>query len=320
MEQIKKTEVNEQIVSNLNYLLKTYDRVTKLMVQTSNCYFALRPGEDVSLKKEYTELNKAKDSLISQIRKELKNWDIWNKWLEKVPGVGAYIGGNLIIKYYYKFQPICVKCGADMVFGEKETDETTGNTHQPFTCSGCGAPAKGEGGLKHRIIPRTFPTISKWQKFMGRGIDPVDGKLPKRKKNQQANWSAKGRQVTWAFYDQINRQPPSNFYKAYLLERRNYRLTTHPKASKGHNLYMAGNETARLFLSHFWHVAREIAGLPTESPWIIAHGGHEHIIYPYYWTDPATAAPAPAPTRGKQSKKPVTPKRSRKQAPVLAEA
>jgi hypothetical protein len=280
-------EVNEQIVKNFNYLLKTYDRITKTMVQTSNCYCALVPGEDVTLKKEYASLEQAKGMVTRQIEKELQNFDIWNMWMKKIPGVGPYVAGNLIIRYYYKFIPICKECGADLL--------------EDFSCSGCGKVASGMGVLHHRIIEREFPTISKWQKFMGRGIDKESGKLPKRAKGKQSNWSQVGRVITWHLWQQFNRQGVGHFYKAYLLERRHYRETTHPAASKGHNLNMAGNETSRLFLSHFWHVAREIAGLSTEAPWIIAHGGHEHIIYPYYWEGVPTTPVIELPPAGEES-------------------
>jgi hypothetical protein len=89
--------------------------------------------------------------------------------------------------------------------------------------------------------------------------------------------------IGYQIADQFNRQVDRTEYGKYLLGRKAKREKTHPKASKGHRLNMAKNETVKLFLAHFWHVARELEGLSTEGPYIQAVGGHTGIIAPYYF-------------------------------------
>lgn len=50
------------------------------------------------------------------------------------------------------------------------------------------------------------------------------------------------------------------------------------KFSLGHVDRMAFRKMMKLFLSHLWLKWREAEGLPISQPYVIAKGGHEHII------------------------------------------
>ena len=268
---------NEQVIQYLNFLVKTYNGVTRLIASTRQRLISL-PGAvedtdcDTLLKGDGKAegLLTVKGRINRAIKKELEQWDEWECWLKEVPGVGPVLAAKLIILFNYKFIPICQKCGGVLEKGEGA-----------FTCQDCGKKAKGDGVLKYRMELRDFPTVSKWWAFMGRHT--VDGMMPKRKAGMVANWSSEGRTLGFHIGDQFNRQNDSNPYKKFLLERKAKHAKKHPDWSKGHIHNAAKNETVKLFLSHFWHVSRELAGKPTKTCYAEGMLGHENIIPPFYW-------------------------------------
>lgn len=273
------TPEREMMIRQLQFLLKTYDGCTDLIAKTKQRLLALDVGTDAKLDQiiggegaakglEYT-----KGNIARRIEKLIQNWPIYSKWMVNIPGCGPAIAGKLIMLYYYKFTPICQKCGGEMV---------------EFTCTECGQPAKGDGLLKHRIDTKEFSNVSKWWHYLGRhcAYSEKHGKavMPKRASGVKCDWSTEGRTITYHLADQFVRQskgkPP---YRAFYDDRKKKRLVTHPEASDGHRNNMAKNETVKLFLSHFWHVARELEGLSTAGPYADVIMGHTGIIAPYYW-------------------------------------
>lgn len=270
---------NEMAVGYLNYLVKSYEGVTRLITQTLQRLQSL-PGEereadfDSMLKGEKNAegLETVKGRMTRAIEKELRQWDIWEEWLKHIPGIGPAIAGKLIMLYYYRYTPICKDCG-----GTLNKDDGT------LVCESCGKTADKEGLLKHRLELRDFPTISKWWAFMGRHI--VDGTMPKRKKGTQANWSTPGRTIGYQVGEQWNRQDASHPYKSFLLEQKRKHERNHPDWSKGHIHNAARNEAVKLFLSHFWVVARTLEGKEVSQPYAGVIMGHTNIIQPFYWKD-----------------------------------
>lgn len=265
---------NGDIIFYLNYLVRTYDGLTKLITATKQRLGGLpgNKGEGVEADEILIELEKTKGKLSRKIEKAISAWPVWEEWLININGIGPAIAGKLILLYYYKFIPVCEKCGGEL----QRQDGECG-----LICSECGKKAKGEGVLKYKIAARDFPTISKWWAYLG--MHTVDGVKPKRKKGQQANWSTPGRTLCYMIADQFNRKKEDDFYKAFFLERKRRHERKHPDWSKGHRHNAAGNETAKLFLAHFWQVAREIDGLHTSQPYSGAIMGHTNIINPPQW-------------------------------------
>lgn len=274
--------MNKDVIANLNFLCRTYDGINKLLVSTKNRLQALNPEMDMETNAEIKALESMKGSVSRKITKECKLWPIYTEWLEAVPGAGPYVSGNLILMYYYKFTPVC-ECG-----GEYEKKDNG------YWCLVCGQKAKGEGCLKHRIDERDFANVSKWWAYLGRHIE--EGKMPKRAKGKQANWSTKGRVVTYMLGDQFNRQKAGTPYKDFFLaekreyEKRNEQWLAEGKTkkelwTKGHIHNAAANNTIKLFLSHFWHVARTLDGKSTDGPYSQVILGHTGIIAPYYWNE-----------------------------------
>lgn len=268
---------NEQAVQYLNYLTKTYDGINRLVASTKQRLGSLPGAEDDTScdtmlkgvgKTDGLETVKARVSRA--IESELSQWDEWDFWLKGVPGIGPVIASRLIILYRYKFLPVCQACGGILEKGAGA-----------YTCSSCSKTAKGDGVLKFVMTERDFPTISKWWAFMGRHT--VDGAMPKRKAGVASNWSSEGRTLGYHIGDQFSRKQPDHKYKEFMLQRKSRHAEKHPDWTKGHVHNAARNETVKLFLSHFWHVAREIDGKPTKTCYADGMLGHENIIPPFYW-------------------------------------
>lgn len=263
---------NEDEIRMLNYYYRTYEAITEAITKTKQ-RLATLPGIDINpdfdscLKGEKNAegMETVKGRLSRALGKELVNWPIY-EWLKKVPGIGPALAAGIILKYYYKNTPICQDCGGEFI---------------DFVCQGCGKEAKGDGTLKYRLDFRDFPTISKWWAFMGRHT--VDGVMPKRKKGVTSNWSTQGRTIGFHIGDQFNRQDDEHPYKKFMIDRKRKHAKNHPDWSKGHVHNAARNETVKLFLSHFWVIARTIEGLPVSEPYAWTIMGHTTIIEPFFW-------------------------------------
>ena len=273
-----------EIASELNYAVKNYVGLTKMIVQIRNRAHAygIEPENEQLIcgsrtktgKEKTTGLETLKGMASRKIERILKDFPIWMDWLVNVPGIGPVIGGQLVALYYFKSIAVCKECGADL---------------DNFTCLICKKESRGLGVLKFRSELRNFATISSWWHFMGRHV--VDNKVPKRRimredEDENPNdWSNLGRKLGYDIKESFNKLPSTHKYKAFAEKRKQYRLGTHPDATKGHRHNMAWNETVKLFLSHFWQVAHTLDGLEMTKPWCVQHGGHdpESIIAPYYF-------------------------------------
>jgi len=274
------------IINYLNLLCKTERGLTKLIVATKNRFQSLAPEIDLKTERilkgeihsksgqtiKYQGLESIKGSVKRRIEKELEMWPIWTQWMKDIPGIGGFIGGNLILLYYYRFLPVCKDCGKVLIKQEGT-----------FMCQKCAKSVKGEGNLTHEIQVRDFPMISSWWHYMGRHV--MDGKVPKRAKGVVSDWSTHGRQIGFQIGEAFLMNPKGyrHPYRDYYDARRSLRDRTHPEAKDLHKKNMAVNEMIKLFLSHFWQVARTIDGLPLTEPYIVAKDSIHKIIPPFYW-------------------------------------
>ena len=279
---------NESKIKYLNFLTKTYDGVTQLIASTKQRLQSL-PGEDEGRDEEFDTLLKGqgkeagletiKGRISRELEKELTAWDVWELWLKKIPGVGPWLAAELIILFYYRFVPICKDCGGGLEKQDRKKDDSE-KVIRVLVCTVCGKVAR-EGLLKHKLEYKDFPTISKWWAYMGRHT--VEGIMPKRKKGVLSNWSTVGRTVGFHIGDQFNRQGDDNPYKKILLERKSKHQRDNPDWTKGHIHNAAKNETIKIFLAHFWTVARTLDGKSISEPYAGAIMGHSDIIEPFYW-------------------------------------
>jgi hypothetical protein len=276
---------NEAQVQYLNFLVREYVGVTSLIASTKQRLQSL-PGEDrdeefdTLLKGQHHEtgLETIKGRINRELEKEIKAWDVWDQWAKDIPGIGAYIAAQMIILFYYRFTPVCKDCGGKLIKGDRETE--TGKVIKTLLCSDCGKAAK-EGLLKHQLEMKDFPTISKWWAYLG--LHTVDGVKPKRKAGVVSNWSTTGRTLCYHIGEMFNRQQDDHPYKALLLQRKAKHQRNHPEWSKGHVHNAAKNEVAKIFLAHWWHVARSLEGKVVSQPYAGALMGHTNIIEPFFW-------------------------------------
>jgi hypothetical protein len=171
--------------------------------------------------------------------------------------------------------PICPRCSAKIDLDNREDGG--------YQCDKCGKKLKGEGNLKFNIEEKDFPKISAWWSYLGEANDPETGKKMKKKKGSAANWSHKGRLISYQIGESFVYHKADHPYKNFYLARKKRREKTHPDASKMHRHNMARRETAKLFLSHFWQVARTIDGKEVTAPYAGAVLDHTNIIEPFFW-------------------------------------
>jgi len=286
---------NETVVGHLNYSVRTYEAVTKVMASMLQRLQSL-PGDqptkdfDTVIKGEEGAegIQTVKGRFLRAIEKELRNWDIWNLWLKNIPGIGPAIAGRLVIYYYYRFVPTCQDCGGDLekISKDENSDEKNGK----MICKVCHKKWE-EGLLKYRMEIKDFPNISKWWKYMGRHT--VDGVMPKRKKGVVSDWGTPKRTLGFHIGEQFNRQDESHPYKQFLIERKRKHERDNPKWTRGHIHNAAKNEAVKLFLAHFWTVARTIDGLPLTEPYAGTILGHTNIIKPFFWNREINIKPKP---------------------------
>lgn len=264
-----KTEINDELVSYLNFLCKTYDGLNKLIVSTKNRLAALNQDVKPEHQDEVVYLEKIKGQVSRKINKELEYWPVWRTWLKSVPGIGPFIAGNLILLYYYKFIPVCKKC--ETILEKKDGS---------MFCNTCNVAEK-DGMLKHKIMEKDFKMVSSWWHYLGE--HNVDGHMPKKKKGQVADWSSRGRAISYQIGVSIEKLKEDEPYKAFCNKQKE-KIKTKNSELKPYRVRMMANRAARkLLLSHFWHVARTIDGKSTEGPYAQSVLGHTNIIEPYYW-------------------------------------
>lgn len=269
--------VNKDNIAYLNYLNRTYASLTDMMTATKNRLGSL-PGEhpvklDRLLHGEEKEegLETIKGRITRLIAKDLVQWDIWRCWLKDVPGIGPTTAAELIMLYYYRYIPVCKNCVTPL---EKK--------NKTYWCPKCEKSVKGEGNLDHLLDEtKDFSNISKWWAYMGRDIQ--DGFMRKRKKDMQSNWSARGRRLGFIIGESINKQQPRHLYKAVLLAEKAKYEKSQPDISKGWRHNKAKNNAIKLFLAHFWTVARTLDGKDVTEPYAMTIMGHTGYIKPFYF-------------------------------------
>jgi len=269
-------KVDEIVIRNLQFLLRTYDGIKKLLAQSKQRLKSLNPEAEEKHQKHIMAFESEKGKLSREIEKSLEYWDVWTSWAKHIPGIGPFIAGNLIILFYYRFIPVCQKCGADLLKKEAkkngdDEDSENGNAGG-FYCSVCEKTAKGDGIIKTRIEEKDFANVSKWWAYLGEHNDAETGRMVRRKKGKQSNWSSLGRNISWQIGESINKFGPEHEYKAFYLSLK----------GKEKKHFDAIRRTRKLFLSHFWHVARELEGKSTAGPYADVVLKHTGIIAPYY--------------------------------------
>lgn len=274
---MKSTDVPTGQIDEVKYLARTYDGIKKLIAASKTRLKSMKKDAKPEFFDDIKKMESLKDSISRKLKRELKFWPVYTEYLEKVVGCGSFISTNLILMFYYAFDPIC-ECGGLL-------EKTPG----AFICVECGKKAKGGGNLDYAIRYRDFPTVSKWWSYMGRNV--IDGKAVRRRKadsngspDNLNKWSSRGKAIGYQIAVSFEKESGDHPYRRYYDEVKEKRLRTHPDSSPGHRRNMALNETAKLFLSHFWTVARQLDGKPISRPYAFGVLNHDeaHYIQPLY--------------------------------------
>jgi len=270
----QKLDFPEEVARRLNYLCKTYDTYTRASVATQNRLQALKgvKKEETKRFEDVAVLERHKDKLKREIIPELEFFPIWTEWLTKVLGIGPVFGGHLIIDYYFRFVPICSSCGKDLIEKKKK-----------LICSSCDKPAKRNGPMKTRIEMRDFATPSRWLSIRGELI--VNGKKPKPIEGEKLSYDPKAQSLDSQIGESFKKQKGSLYQKEYerLLVKGEKK---YPNKTPKHRRNIARHMLVKLFLCHFWEVARTLDGKSTTRPYPIVIQGHTNYIPPFYWTPP----------------------------------
>lgn len=264
---------DESTVGYLIYLVRTYDGLTRLLAGTKNRIQHVNPDANLKDDDVVQAMESLKGKVGRKINKHLQYWKLWTHWLQDVPGIGPAYAGRLILLHYYRSVPVCEKCNGAL-------EKIEGG----MKCRDCGQDAKGKGVLKYRVELKNFPKVSSWWHYMG--LHVVNGKKPKRTRGQVADWSTPGRTLSHLIASQFVKTPGK--YRDFYDLRRAKREQTHPDATKFHKHNMACNETAKLFMSHLWHVAKVLGGETPTRPYAHTVMGHTNFVEPFYF-EPMTA-------------------------------
>ena len=308
---------DKDVIQNLNFMCRTYDGINKLIVSTKNRLQSLNPEAIVKLNDIIQSMESQKGKVSRRIEKELDFWPIWSEWMKGVPGIGSAIGGNLIILYYYRFMPICKDCGTvlekkDKTFWCSKCEKSVkgeGNLHhkieiKDFPMISSWWHYLGMHNAEHCPVCRRALTrvkknaegqewlcqITKGQNGKKQGCgrmfkqSEVIYLKPKRQTGVQSDLSTPGRQIGYQIGQsfQYKTANTGHLYRDYYDHRKRLRLKTHPDLTDGHRNNMALNETIKMFLSHFWQVARTLDGLSVTEPYIVAKDPVHKTIAPFY--------------------------------------
>lgn len=139
-----------------------------------------------------------------------------------------------------------------------------------------------------------YDTSSKLWAHCGYGVEK-DGTAPKKQKGKEISYNPKLRTFVWNISDSLMKLNKNGFYrqtyveekerqlaeeyeKGYLASKWNGYQADDTKLSKGHAHARALRKMVKIFLDHYWVVARTIAGLETEKNYVEGVLGHIHIV------------------------------------------
>lgn len=168
-------------------------------------------------------------------------------------------------------------------------------------------PVLAAGLLAHIDITRA-PTVGHIWRFAG--LDPTQ----EWGKGERRPWNAQLKTLCWKIgqsFIKVQARPADVYGKVYATRRQQenernaaglfaaqaarqlaQKRIQDPKLratleagrlSDGHLLARSQRYATKLFLAHWWQVARESNGLDCPKPWVITHGGHVHFTAPPNW-------------------------------------
>ena len=260
----------------IRFLVDSYYAVQKMRCGSDNRVKALKRSWNIPATtcKEYQinigeNIKNIEEWLEDKIKEEVKYYPIWTEWLKNIKGIGHVLAGGLLA----------------WIYGPVEGTYKFDKQRKLI-------PIRKGKPIKYDAIGR-FDTISKLYKYCGENVE--DGRAVRREKNKQSNWNSNLKTHVWKISESFIKCGRNGDYRKFYDSQKKRYKKEHPKKiknpegkgrkysyTKGHIHNMAARKMRKLFLAHLWLVWRELEGLPTESPYPIAHlKNHNHFIPPY---------------------------------------
>jgi len=128
-------------------------------------------------------------------------------------------------------------------------------------------------------------TVSSLWKYAGYGV--TDGKADRPRKGQKLTYNKHLKTIFYKVGVQFLRNDSP--YRLYYDKAKEYYQANRTDWTAGHIHNASLRKMIKLFISHLWHVWRELEGLPTRLLYVQEKLGHDHIITPKElgWIDKA---------------------------------
>jgi hypothetical protein len=238
---------------------------------------------------EYTDkrLENSEKDIALYIKTLVERQPIWTEWLKDVNGIGPILAGGLIafIGDISRFDTIS-KLWA--YAGE----------HTLWRCKNCEARAFPNEVEKNRWMEKTFLRLkevneraTKKEKANEEALRAKVGKMvcscehpeavqerARRKKGELMEWNPYLKTHCWKISDAFVKKKGA--YRSLYDKFRAEEDRNHPELTDGHRFARATRRTVKVFLAHYWIVARKQKGLSTRPPYAIERLGHQDLIGP----------------------------------------
>lgn len=191
------------------------------------------------------------------------NHPLWTYWMRDVVGLGETLAGQLIV----------------LIHGKKHTEECKKKRKKYLS-----KKKKGEGKREKffkcdcpEMDIERFPMVSSLWKYTG--FDVVNGKAPRRKRGEPAEWNHKLKSTCYNVVDSMVKHRKSDYRPLYD-QVKAQEQEKHPDFSKGKIESWTRRKVAKQFEKHLFLKWYELKGLTPPKPHPNAILGHTEIPPP----------------------------------------
>jgi len=247
----------------------------------------LRHHADPDLEWHKKSLLASEERYKERFAQEIENVDIWQVWLKHVKGIGpvmamglhAWIGDisrfpNTSKLHMYSGYGVVTRCrNCDHRLFEKAEEQLQWTEKMTSRFLELSKKRKRQKPMSlEEAQKRVRATICHC-----RHPEPVRVGC-KRKRGELAEWNPRLKTHVWKVVTQLNKAK-GDYHKLYQQYRDEYTArgdrkgVSHPRAMR---------KVAKLFLSHYWEVARQLKGLPSGKAYVFEKLGHTTYIPPIF--------------------------------------
>lgn len=195
--------------------------------------------------------------------------------LERADDTGDTESAALIARWYARF--LDVEKAADEEIREAVKEHPV----YEYICRVKGIGPLLAAQLVAQIDISRAPTVSALWRYAGYAV--IDGERERPRKGEKLHYNARVKKVCYLIGSSFLKS--NSPYRAVYDSGRAYYEANRPEWTKARQHMAAMRRMIKHFLSHLWQVWREVAGLPTRTPYVEERLGHEHITTPadYGW-------------------------------------